>query len=206
MNKIVVLGGTFNPITKAHAHILKSAAKKVKATKMILVPTADSFITSWKNYSKESILAPDIRLECMDAFVKRNKNVTLSLLEYSGETSKTFDTLNALALENPDSEIYFVCGSEKLKELHTWYKFDELLYKYKFVIVERNNDNIMDLFNENRELSKYKNSFIFLKQNNRYESVSSTKLREAINKKEYKNIEDYTFKYVLSILKKNGLM
>lgn|SRR5574344_655049 len=206
MNNIIVLGGTFNPLSRAHSYILKSAKRKFKASKVILVPTSDAFLLNWKQYDKASILPLNVRLNILKDYVKRNKNVELSLLETSGKTAKTIDTLNELLKENKDSKIYFLCGSEKINEIEKWYRSTDLLKNFNIIFVERNNDDVPFLINNNHFYDQYKSHLNIIKQNNKMEYVSSTKIRDLIIKKDYAGLEDLTFNYVINDLKKEGIL
>ena len=201
-NNIVVFGGTFNPLSKAHGQILKEVGKKVDASKLILVPTDCSFLKSWKNFSSNQILSTSLRLQILDEFKKHNKNVEISKVEIDKISSKTYTTLKYLKQKNPSSNIYFIMGSEKLNELGKWYKIDDLLLEFKIVIVKRNNDDISLLNKDNEYYNKYKDSFIFYNSKDEYQNISSTKIRELINSKDYDNLNKYTYNYIVRILKR----
>lgn len=200
-NNIVVFGGTFNPLTKAHGQILTQVGKKLDATKLIFVPTNCSFLKSWKNFSSNQILSTKLRLQILEEFKKHHKNVDISKVEIDNISSKTYTTLKYLKQENPDSNIYFIMGSEKLNELNKWYKIDDLLKEFKIVIVKRNNDDISSLIKDNQYYNKYKDSFIFYSSKKEYQDISSTKVRELLNLKDYDNLNKYTYNYVIKILK-----
>ena len=48
--RIAIIGGTFNPVTKAHIAIAKNAKEFVKADLVIFVPTKIDYIKKWKKY------------------------------------------------------------------------------------------------------------------------------------------------------------
>lgn len=201
-NNIVVFGGTFNPLTKAHGYILTSVGKKLNASKLILVPTNCSFLKSWKNFSSNQILSTKLRLEILEEFKKHNKNVDISKVEIENKSSKTYTTLKYIKQENPNSDIYFIMGSEKLDELSKWYKIDDLLKEFKIVIVKRNNDDISSLIKDNKYYNQYKDSFVFYSSKDEYQDISSTKIRELLNLNDYDNLNKYTYNYVVKILKR----
>lgn len=203
-NNIVVLGGTFNPLSKAHGYIIKLASKIVKASKMILVPTSDKFLKSWKEFDSNNIISSEVRIAILNEFNKRNKNVEISHLELDGITYKTFDTLTKIKEENPEANIYFIFGSEKLSELQKWYRYKDLLENFNFIVIQRNKDNINDLLEKNEYLQGFLLNFIFVEDKKDIAFISSTKIREAIKNKDFSTIKDLTYNYCVKILKKEG--
>lgn len=201
-NNIVVFGGTFNPLSKAHGDILKLVGKKIDASKLILLPTDCSFLKEWKNFDSSSILSTSLRLEILEEFKKHNKNVEISKIEIEKITSKTYLSLKYLQNEYKDYNLYFIVGSEKLNELERWYEIDNLLKEFKIVVVRRNNSNLDLLIKNNKLIEKYKDSFIFYNSKKYYQDISSTKIRELIKENKFEELNEYTYNYVIKILKK----
>lgn len=201
-NNIVIFGGTFNPLSKAHGDILKLVAKKLNAYKLILLPTDTSFLKEWKNYNSLNILSTSLRLEILNEFKTRNKNVEISTIEIEKLTSKTYLSLKYLQNIYKDSNLYFILGSEKLNELERWYEIDNLLKEFKIVVVKRNNDDIDSLIKDTKLVNKYKDRFIFFDSKKEYQEISSTKIRELINQNKFNDLNQYTYNYVIKILKK----
>ena len=201
-NKVVVLGGTFNPLSRAHGDLINSLIDQFDATKGILLPTGDDFFCSWKHFNKESILPASLRLKILEEFVKRNKKVELELVEFNGKSHKTYDSLSYLKHKYPDKEILFAFGSEKADELERWYRIDEILTNYKIILIRRNFDDIDKLLEENNFLNKYKNSFLVVNSSDALQDISSTKIRNALIKKDEEELKTLTYDYVIDILKK----
>lgn len=206
MNSVLVLGGTFNPLSRAHSYILKCAKRKFRISKVILVPTSDNFLLDWKQYDKQDILPLNLRLKILEDYRKRNKDTEISMLESSGKTSKTFNTLNEISRENIGSKVYFLCGSEKINEIQRWYHSEDLIKTYNFIFIERNGDDASLLISNNHFYDKYRSHLSIIKQNNKMEYISSTKIRELINKKDYDGLKEMTFDYVIRDLKKEGIL
>lgn len=201
MSKCVVLGGTFNPLSKAHIYILKNAYKKLHADKMILLPTSDVFLNSWKKYDKNNILPISLREDILNEFALRNKNVIIENCEVNKLTYKTYDSLTYIKNKYGFTEIYFICGSEKLPELGLWYRIDDLLNEFKFVVYKRNNDDISSLIKNNKYVTNHFDNFVFFNSKMSLQEVSSTKIRENINNKK-DVLQKYTYKYIINILRR----
>ena len=72
MNKIVVLGGTFNPLTLAHLEIINEASKLILNSEKIMLPTNISYLHSWKKYADEQILPDSLRLKILNFMAVKN--------------------------------------------------------------------------------------------------------------------------------------
>ena len=96
MDKIVLLGGTFNPLSKAHDRILQASKRLVKANKAILLPTADGFLKTWKGFDANEILPLETRLKILREYCRRHKNTLLETIEVDHKTSFTVDSLDYL--------------------------------------------------------------------------------------------------------------
>ncbi len=203
MNKLIVFGGTFNPLTFAHDEVIKLAKSYFNEEKVILLPSSDKFLYSWKNYSKNMIIDSSLRIKILNEYSKKNNNI-VSLIEINGTTFKTYDSIKKLKEEYKINECYFLLGSEKINEIYSWYKIEELLKESKFVFFKRNNDDISKLINNNEFILNHLDRFIFInKTNNKYQDYSSSKLRELLKNKDYNKSKEYTFDYIIDLIKDN---
>lgn len=203
---IVVLGGTFNPLSKAHGTIIKFAKKQVNAEKMILLPTSEDFFFSWKKFDKSQVLPESLRLKILNEYSKRNKGTEIELCEVNKITEKTIDSLNYIQNKYPNYQISFIFGNEKFEELERWYKPDEILKKYRIIVFSRVIEENDDVFNHSKLLSKYKDSFMFFGEIKKIEGISSTLIREAIRKKDKPLLRKLTYNYVIRILEKEKFL
>lgn len=205
-NKIVVLGGTFNPLSKAHGELINYLVNYFDAFKGILLPTNITFFHSWKHFCYKSILPTSLRIEILDEFVKRNKNIEVDLVEVEGKSLKTYTSLMYLKEKYAGKEILFAFGSEKADELERRYRIEDILLNFKIILIRRNHDNLDDLFKYNNFLKKYKNSFILVNSFEDLQDISSTKIREYLNTKNEEGLKKLTYNYVIDILKKEGYL
>lgn len=205
-NKIVVLGGTFNPLSKAHGELIKYLVDYFDAFKGILLPTNDNFFHSWKHFKDKSILPINLRLKILNEFVKRNQNIEIELLEVEGKSKKTYTSLKFLSEKYPDNEILFAFGSEKVEELSRRYRIEDILNEYKIILIRRNHDNLNYLLENDDFLKKHKSSFIPLNFEDGLQDISSTKIRDALNNKNEEELKKLTYNYVIDILKEEGYL
>jgi len=177
-NVIAVFGGAFNPPTIAHINLAKQVLDKVNGIeKIIFVPVSTK-------YNKNNLESNIDRFNMLKKICASYKNFEVSNIELeSNRQLYTIETLEILQEQNPNSKICFITGTDNLKELPTWHKIEKLLQEFKIIVLERENDNIDEIIENESMLRKYKESFI--KVNNLKKiHLSSTEIREKIENKE----------------------
>ena len=128
----------------------------------------------------------------------KNKDFIISDMDLQGEKSlPTIETLEKIQQQFPDKQICFLTGSDNLKELHTWDKAEDIVSKYKIIIMERGLDNIDEIIENNSLLLKYKQNIIKLNQEIR-SNFSSTYIRSQLRKEKSIKylVPDEVFEYI----------
>ena len=176
MNKtgIAVFGGSFNPPTVAHINLAKQVLEEMnEIEKVIFVPVSTK-------YNKKGLASDEVRLNMLKSICNSQENLEVSDLELKSERQLyTIETLRIIEEQNPGKEIYFIIGTDNLKELETWYKPDELLKNFKIIVLDRGEDNTDEIIEKSEFLKKYKSSFIKLK-NIKKMNISSSYIREQL--------------------------
>ena len=206
MSKIVVFGGSFNPLSKAHVGIIRSTIRNLKPSEVIIVPTSDTFIHEWKKFQTEFIIPLRVRLEILKEFVSRNKNISICTCEIDGVTSKTFDTLSLIQKNHQNDTIYFLSGTDKVKEFEKWYRAEDILKNFNVIFIERNGDFACKMIKENHFYDNYRDHVSYIINRTKQSYISSSKIRESLAQKNYKALSELTFVYVLKILAKEGIL
>ena len=176
MNKtgIAVFGGSFNPPTVAHINLAKQVLEEMnEIEKVIFVPVSTK-------YNKKGLASDEVRLNMLKNICNSQENLEVSDLELKSERQLyTIETLRIIEKQNPGKEIYFIIGTDNLKELETWYKPDELLKNFKIIVLDRGEDNTDGIIEKSEFLKKYKSSLIKLK-NIKKVNISSSYIREQL--------------------------
>lgn len=129
--KILLFGGTFNPIHNGHLIIAQEAVEALSFNEVIFIPSATP-------PHKKDVLNVYHRLNMTKLATERVGHFKVSDIEEKREgPSYTYDTVMHFREEYPDSEIYWLIGTDSLPELKTWYKIKELVHECQFVIAER---------------------------------------------------------------------
>lgn len=132
MERIVIFGGSFDPLHSAHKEIIEYLSGKFD--KVILVPTTIRY------YKAES--------QPMYSFSERCKklkedldylpNITISEIEESTPDNWRFiDTLKSIIKSDPNMSYYIAIGSDSFQNFKTWYAWEEIVKLAKLVVFNR---------------------------------------------------------------------
>lgn len=187
--KIGIFGGSFNPPHEMHKKIALELITNKIVDKVIYVPTGD-------RYEKKDLIKAKDRYEMLKLLTENYENLEVSDYELKNSLVYTYQTLTYFKTKYPQDELYFICGTDNLKELPTWKNYHFLQKNFKFIIIPRNNDNLEELF-QNQKVDHSN----FMIANLPLDDISSTKIRESIKqertlKKLYKKIDPNIIKYI----------
>jgi len=132
--RIGILGGTFNPIHIGHLTLAKEAVRQLKLDKLIFIP---SYLPPHKD--QKGILDAEHRFKMVASAISGNPKFEASRIEVDlKKKSYSIDTLKKLRTQyGPDTEFFFIIGSDSLKELVTWRQIDEIFKLSAFVVAKR---------------------------------------------------------------------
>lgn len=191
-NCIVVFGGSFNPPHNSHFSIAEQVLNQYEEVEKVV------FIPVNKKYEKDGLEENKHRYNMLKLVIEKNSNFVLSDIDMNGERSLyTIETLQEMEKQFPNKEIWFLIGSDNLKELHTWKKAEQLLSKYKILVMERNQDKIEDIINQNELLKMYKENINKLDEKIK-SNISSSYIRSQIKKQKNTRyiLPDEIFEYI----------
>lgn len=127
-----VLGGTFNPVHRAHLRLAAVARERLGLERVILVPAGDPPLKS------SGIASAAHRLAMLELAVDDVERLEISTIEIEREgKSYTVHTLEALRAAYPDRRLWFVLGADALAQLDLWYQRDRLLELASFAVAQR---------------------------------------------------------------------
>lgn len=134
MKKIILFGGTFDPIHNGHLAVAKSASQQIKASKVILIPARRS-----PHKHQKPLATDDDRLAMLKLAVGSDNLFEASAIELNrGEPSYTIDTVRLLKQKmGQDCEFYWLLGADMLKDLMKWHKINELIDECNISVMNR---------------------------------------------------------------------
>ncbi len=194
---IVVFGGSFNPPLNSHFSLAEQIVSEYKEVEKII------FVPVNQKYQKKGLLDNKYRYEMLKCVCDKNEKFEVSDIELKNERQLyTIETLEKIQTAYPNKTIWFTTGSDNLKELRTWNKADELTNKFKILVLERDEDCLENIIENDEFLKKHENSFVKVK-NNIKSGLSSSFVREKI--KQGKSIRYFIPDEVYNYIKENNL-
>lgn len=121
--RIGIFGGSFDPVHSEHINLAVAAIKSLSLDKLIIVPAHQP-----PHKKGKTLTADAIRLElCKLAFSSVEK-VTVSDYEIAkGGTGYTVDTCRYFQEEYPTAELFWLVGTDMLRDFPTWRNPEEIL-------------------------------------------------------------------------------
>lgn len=173
---LAVFGGSFNPPLNSHFSLAQQIVNEYdNIEKVIFVPVNSK-------YEKQGLLPNKHRYNMLKLVCDKNDKFILSDIEIKQNRQLyTLETLELLQKQYPEYELCFTIGTDNLKSFPTWNNPEELSKKFKILVIERDEDNIEAILDENLFLKEHKNAFIKLKENIR-SNISSSFVRDKLKR------------------------
>jgi nicotinate-nucleotide adenylyltransferase len=133
VSKLGIFGGTFDPIHYGHLRIAEEARERFGLTQVLFVPNQ---VSPFK--IGDTTTAAPLRAELVRCAIAGNSSFVLWLgeLERAGP-SFTVQTLRALAEEFPESERYFLTGTDAIRDIGKWREPEACVALAQFVAFYR---------------------------------------------------------------------
>lgn len=132
--KVGIMGGTFNPIHIGHLIIAEAAYEAYDLDEVLFVPSGRSYMKD-----QSEILSAKTRVHMTGLAIEDNPHFALSTIEIDRDgNSYSYETLETLRKQNPNTEYYFLVGSDTLFALETWKHPEILLPSCTILVAVRN--------------------------------------------------------------------
>ena len=138
--RVVLFGGTFDPVTTAHMAVAHQAER-------VLQPDQLWFVVDNQPGERKPAYAPAaLRLELVRAAVGEDPRFIVSDIEVrrGGETY-TVDTMDELHRLHPDIRFELLLGADSARTISSWRDAGRLLSREWFDIVNRSGENPLTL-------------------------------------------------------------
>ena len=168
---IAIFGGSFDPVHSEHVNIVKAAAERLNADKIIVVP---AFIPPHKQ--GKSLASAQDRLNMAKLAFAGIRGCEVSSYEINaGGTSYTVLTLAHFRQKYPDAHFYLLVGSDMLKDFYTWREPENILSMAELVACNREGEKVSFRAEQLRFFARFKKTFRTLEYVGR--DISSTRAR-----------------------------
>lgn len=197
-NKVIaVFGGSFNPPINSHILLAKKIIEKCNnIEKLIFVPVST-------RYQKRELVDDEHRYNMLNLICQNEDKLEVSDIELKHDKQLyTIETLNLIKEQYNNYDIWFVMGTDNLKEVETWNDPEQLLNKYKILVLNRENDNLEEIIQNSDLLKRYKESLIQIKEIDKI-YLSSTMIRDKMKKGE--DVKEYIPSSILEYIYDNNL-
>ena len=134
VNRIVVFGGTFDPVHVGHIAIARSLSHELEAEVVIMVPTGRPWLRA-----EPPVASPEDRLRMLELATENEPGIDVSDVDVvRDKTTYSIDTIRDLRrVYGEDCEYLLAIGSDAAAELHRWHRYEELTRACKFAVVHR---------------------------------------------------------------------
>jgi nicotinate-nucleotide adenylyltransferase len=133
VERLGILGGTFDPVHVAHLAAASAARDELGLARVLVVVAGDP----WQKRGR--VCAPaEARYEMVAAAIDGVEGIEVSRLEIdrAGPTY-TVDTVEALRGEASERELFLIVGSDVAASVETWHRADALRAAVTLAIVDR---------------------------------------------------------------------
>lgn len=196
--RVGILGGTFNPIHIGHLILAEQALEEYELDEILFIPTGKPYFKS-----ASEVLDKKVRISMTGNAIEDNPNFALSTIETDREgNSYTYETLQILKKDNPDTRYYLILGADTLFQIEQW-KHPEIIMSLAGILAAvRDDKSSEDLKIKADELeAKYDTEVHILRMP--HIGVSSSDIRERI--RTGKNVRYMLPDKTLEYIEKNGL-
>lgn len=187
MKKVGFFGGCFNPPTNTHIKLAEDLIKAGILDKVIFVPVGDY-------YQKQNLVSATHRYNMLKIACQGHENLEVeNIASLHKQKLYATDTFKMLYDKyNQNVEMYMIMGSDNFEKMPTWKNYEELINKYKIVVIERlKHENTCELEN------------VIYYKSNQTEDISSTCIRNKLQRGE--DVSKYIAPEVLEYIQENKL-
>jgi len=123
-NKIILFGGTFDPIHRGHIEVALAAREHLQADSLIFIPASRSPLKQ-----QQPIASDQDRLEMIRLSIGQNDRLRLSTCELNRpQPSYTLDTVLYFREKYAQqADLFWLVGADAIEDLSRWYRINELL-------------------------------------------------------------------------------
>jgi len=132
MQRIGLMGGSFNPVHIGHVKLARAALDAGCVDKVLFLPTGNP------PHKKGGLADKLDRLQMVRLAIAGEKGMDVCREEVDREgVIYTVDTMGILKEKMPDCDFSYIIGADSLCQLHTWKRPEVLITRCRFLVVMR---------------------------------------------------------------------
>ncbi len=167
---IGIFGGMFDPPHLGHLILAELACEQLELDSIIFIPTGTHPLKNDSLYSSSAhrLQMTKLAIEANSKFVLSDREVATSEISY------TVDTLEAIATENPNSQLFLLLGMDNIAIFDQWHRTDRILELSTIAVYHRPSDSPVNIPEKlSSKITRLKTPLI---------DISSTVIRERVKK------------------------
>jgi nicotinate-nucleotide adenylyltransferase len=146
--RLGILGGSFDPVHLGHLILAETCRERCRLDEVWFIPAGHP-----PHKTDRELASPKARYEMLDLALAGIPEFRISRLELDKETtSYTVETLEQLATEEPERELFLLIGADSLRDFPGWKEPLRILELAKVVAVNRGQEPSPDLEEFEQEL------------------------------------------------------
>jgi nicotinate-nucleotide adenylyltransferase len=133
VRRLGILGGTFDPVHLGHLILAEETRAALQLDRVVFMPAAEP----WRKAGR--LISPAAyRLAMVDLAVSGNPYFEVSPAEIlRGGPTFTADTLDELHDAEPSADLWFILGSDALRDLPNWKDPERILARARLAVASR---------------------------------------------------------------------
>lgn len=173
--KVGIIGGTFNPVHTGHLMLAEWAKEEAGLDQVLFIPAGCPYM---KNAG--DVLDGEQRLEMVELAIRDREDFICSDMEIRRKGyTYTYETLEMLRKQNPDTQYFFIMGADCLFSLESWACPERIFAACTLIAAARNGSPIEEMEKKCRELEERFHGSICLVEFLEIE-ISSTDIRTRV--------------------------
>ena len=169
--KIGIFGGSFDPVHQEHVRLAEEAVKSLGLDKLFIVPACQP---PHKRSKRLTSAAHRLKM-CKNAFASLPQAVVSDYEIACGGTSYTYLTCRYFKEQFPDAELFWLVGTDMLRDFPTWKHPSKILETVKLAVCARAEKEGWLEVEKRRFFEKFGCDFAVVPYNGK--AVSSTEIR-----------------------------
>lgn len=156
-----LLGGTFDPIHKAHLFVVNELANKLPFKEIQLIPCG------YPPHRNTPIASPTDRIEMIKRAIVNVPRLKINGIEIKRKGfSYTINTLKSLRISFPRQSLCLIMATDAFLNFNQWYQYESILRYCHLIVVNRPNYPLLK--------EKWLNELLLQHQTNREEDLNHT--------------------------------
>ena len=158
MKKTGIMGGTFNPIHNGHLALARKAKEQFALDEILFIPCGEPYMKA-----AQKVASAQIRAEMTALAIQEEPCFSLSTIEieHSGNTY-TYETLERLRQDHPNTEYYFILGADNLFQITKWAHPERIFANCRLLAAIRDDKTVTDMEAQISYLEQAYQAVIFL--------------------------------------------